>query len=362
MAGGSEAQGGSGSSGAAGAGWLPLPALVAILALCLWPLAGAAEDGAASERATWSAIWENDVFGGTDRNYTNGLRLSYMSPAATAAPSSTAAGRSVDPPHRWLARHLLGADGLDTVRHGLALGHSIFTPEDIDVAGPLPDQHPYAGLLYLEYALYAQDEESLRMAALQVGLVGPSAGAEWVQNSVHRVIDSTHAAGWDNQLHDEPVFALYLERRERALLARDFLGREYDLTPHWGLSLGTLRTQAKAGVTLRYGPDLPNDYGPPRIRPALGGAGFFQAARGFRWYLFAGLDVRAVARDLMLDGNTFRESASVSRTPLVADFQAGLVLSRGNAQLAYTFVTRTREFASQRDAQQFGSLSLSVKF
>lgn len=348
--------------GGQGVGRAPLPALLAILAICLCSMSAAAEGGIGSNRATWSLIWENDIFGGTDRNYTNGLRLSYMSPSSAAEPSATAGASVADAPHRWVARTLLGADGLDTVRHGLALGHSIFTPEDIDLAGPLPDQHPYAGLLYLEYALYAQDQESLRMAALQVGLVGPSAGAEWVQNSVHRIIDSTHAAGWDNQLHDEPVFAFYLERRERAMLERGFLGRDVDLTPHWGLALGTLRTQGKAGVTLRYGSDLPNDYGPPRIRPALGGAGFFQARPGFRWYLFAGLDVRAVARDLVLDGNTFRESASVSRTPLVADFQAGLVLSHGNAQLAYTFVTRTREFASQRNAQQFGSLSLAVKF
>jgi len=346
--------------------------LLLLSALACWFLpipAGAADGPSAREeaapppgaRATWSLIWENDAFGGTDRNYTNGLRLSYVSPtdpSTTAAP----AARGGDSLHRRIAGFLLGADAQDVVRYGLAVGHSIFTPEDIDVAGPLPDQHPYAGLLYGEYSLFAQDDESLRIAALQVGMVGPGAGAEWVQNSVHAVIGSPHAAGWSHQLHNEPVFALYLERRERAVLARPLLRQQFDVTPHWGLALGTLRSQAKAGITLRYGPDLRNDFGPPRIRPALGGAGYFEAVTGFRWYLFAGADLRAVARDLVLDGNTFRDSASVSRTPLVADLQAGLVLTYGNTQLAYTFVTRTREFASQRSAQQFGSLSLAVKF
>lgn len=33
-----------------------------------------------SEGGTISATFENDIFGGTDRNYTNGVRLDYVTP------------------------------------------------------------------------------------------------------------------------------------------------------------------------------------------------------------------------------------------------------------------------------------------
>lgn len=315
--------------------------------LLFWPsLAGAAEP------ATWSLIWENDVFGGTDRNYTNGLRASYVSPEVPADGSI----------HRAIAGWLLAAGAGDEVRYGVAVGQSIFTPEDVTATQPLPDQHPYAGWLYGEYALFAQDENSLRMAGLQVGLVGPGAGARFVQNGVHDLISSTDVRGWSNQLRNEVAFALILERRERAWLAREVLGQEFDVTPHWGLSLGTLRTQAKAGVMLRFGDDLQADYGPPRVRPALGGNGYFKGGEGFGWYVFGGLEARAVARNIFLDGNTWQSSPKVTRLPFVADLQAGIAMTFHNAQLAYTFVTRTKEFVSQGEAQQFGSISLSVKF
>lgn len=339
---------------------LPLPLRVAlpcavlllpVLALIPFPRAAQAEP---EDRPTWSLIWENDIYGGTDRNYSNGLRLSYVSPQIAAGPSI----------HRRIAHWLLRAGPGDEIRYGLAAGQSIFTPEDVEATEPLPDQHPYAGWLYGEYALFAQDTErkTLRMAALQVGMVGPAAGGEFVQNKVHDLISSARSMGWDNQLHNEPAFALILEGRERAWIDNEVLSQEFDVTPNWGITLGTVLTQAKAGLMLRFGDQLQADYGPPRIRPALGGAGFFREVTGLGWYLFAGIEGRAVAHNIFLDGNTWQNSLKVTRLPLVADFQAGLALTWGNAQLAYTFVTRTPEFASQDDAQQFGSVALSVKF
>ncbi|WP_379906530.1 lipid A deacylase LpxR family protein [Marinibaculum pumilum] len=304
------------------------------------------------DRGTLSLIWENDVFAGTDRNYTNGLRMSYVS-----APVD-----GLGDWHRGIAGFVLGAEGVDEVRYGLAIGQSIFTPEDIEARQPLPDQHPYAGWLYGEYSIFAQRADRLRLAALQVGMVGPSAGAETVQNDVHDLIGVAEANGWDNQLHDELAFSVMFEQRDRAWLTRRVLGPELDLTPHYGFSLGTLQTQAKAGLTVRFGEDLRNDYGPPRIRPAVGGSGFFEAVDGFGWYLFGAVEGRAVARNIFLDGNTFQDSASVTKRPLVADFQGGLVLTFGATQLSYTIVTRTKEFETQSEPQIFGSVSLAVKF
>jgi hypothetical protein len=304
-----------------------------------------------AERGTWSFNWENDVFGGTDRNYTNGNRLSYVSPEA-----------GMGGLHGPLARLLLGADSQDRIRFGLAVGQSMFTPEDTRATRPLPDQHPYAGWLYGEYSVYAQDRNSLRMAGIQVGIVGPSARAEYVQNNFHDLINSYDVRGWDNQLHDEVAFALMLQRKERALITEEIVGLELDVVPHVGATLGTLRTQVSVGAMLRFGDDLKRDFGPPRIRPAIGGSGYFEATPSFNWYFFAGIEGRAIARNIFLDGNTFRDSQSVDKKYAVAELQYGLVMQYDAVQLAWTFVTRSPQFDGQDDPQQFGAVSLSWKF
>ena len=83
------------------------------------------------------------------------------------------------------------------------------------------------------------------------------------------------------------------------------------------------------GLTLRLGEDLQRDFGPPRVRPALAGSGMFRPTGQFSWYVFGGAEGRVVARDIFLDGNTFRDSLSVDKKRFVADFQVGLVVQGG---------------------------------
>lgn len=312
----------------------------------------AADDPVGDGRGTWSFVIENDVYAGTDRNYTNGVRLSYLTGFKPARGISG-----------FFARNLLGVDEGEGVRQGFAVGQSIFTPEDTQLVEAPPDQHPYAGWLYGEYALLVEGDNSTDQLYFQAGVVGPSAGAEWVQNNFHDVIGSDEAEGWSDQLDDEPGFQIGYDKKLRALAEIETLGLGADLTPDFGVVAGNVLTQATLGLTLRLGIDLRSDYGPPRIRPSLAGAGFFTPQSAFSGYLFAGVQGRAVARNIFLDGNSFDDDLpSVDKKYFVADFQAGLVVQIEDVQLAYTFVTRTEEFDDQEDRQQFGAFSFSFKF
>ena len=85
--------------------------------------------------------------------------------------------------------------------------------------------------------------------------------------------------------------------------------------------------------------------------------------RNFSVFLFGAADGRAVARNIFLDGNTFRESRSVPKEAFVADLSAGVGLIAGGWQLTYSQVWRTREFKAQQDFyNQFGSFTLSRAF
>ncbi len=303
-------------------------------------------------RGTFSLVIENDVFANTDQNYTNGLRLAYLS---GFQPVTGISG--------FFARNLLGAGPEDGVRQGFAIGQSIFTPEDTELRRAPADQHPYAGWLYGEYALLAQGENSINQLYFQLGVVGPSAGGEWVQNNFHDLIGSAEAEGWDDQLDDEPGILIGYDTKLRALAEARAIGLGIDLTPDFGVELGNVMTQATAGLTLRIGTDLADDYGPPRIRPSLAGSGFFTPTSTFSAYVFAGVQGRAVARNIFLDGNSFDDdSPSVDKRYFVADFQAGLVTQFKDVQVSYTYVQRTEEFKTQDDPQRFAAITFAFKF
>ena len=92
------------------------------------------------------------------------------------------------------------------------------------------------------------------------------------------------------------------------------------------------------------------------------GTNFFEPTGGFGWYLFAGVDGRAIARNLFLDGNTWQESRHVDQIPLVGDLQFGVAVSTEQWRLSFTHVFRTREYTTQVRADQFGAINISYRY
>lgn len=306
----------------------------------------------APRAGTLSFVLENDLFYNLDRHYTNGVRVIWVPDREVAEPAwATKLARRVP----WFPKQ-------GTVRHGYALGQSMFTPKDITMANPPLQERPYAGWLYGTVGLGVETGRQLDQCALSVGMVGPASMAEQSQKFVHKAIGSDKPQGWDTQLKNEPGVVATYQRSWRGFATSTLSGATLDFAPHAGGALGNVFTYANAGMTMRYGRELPNDYGPPRIQPGLPGSADFAPVSNFGWYLFAGIDGRAVARNIFLDGNTFRDSRSVDKYPLVGDLQFGLVLDWPGIRLSYTHVLRTREFRGQDGRDDFGAISVSVKF
>lgn len=302
-------------------------------------------------KGTFSILVENDKFTGTDRHYTNGFLISYLS------------GKDNVP--GWLraaSQYLPGVDSDSAFRAGYVLGHSIFTPDDIETVEPIDDERPYAGWLYGGVALVSETANRLDTWELDLGIVGPSARGEEVQNGFHTLIGVDEANGWENQLEDEFGYLLTYERKWRNGWEYQGTGYGVDMTPHVGGGLGNIASYLNFGVTLRLGNDLDNDFGAPRIRPSLPGSNFFSPRDAFGWYFFVGADARVVGHSIFLDGNTDKESIGVDKELVVGDFQGGLVMNIFGARLAYTYVYRTPEFKQQDDPDKFASVSLSIKY
>jgi lipid A 3-O-deacylase len=132
-----------------------------------------------------------------------------------------------------------------------------------------------------------------------------------------------------------------------------------EFAPHYGIALGNPNTSASAGFGVRIGSHLPDDFGPPRISPSLPGSGYFKATAKSGWYFFGGLEGRYVYQNLVLEGKPFG-GEGVNRSPWVADVQYGVAYYQDDFRIAYTLVTRSREFKEQDTRlSSFGALSLT---
>ncbi|MFZ4541959.1 MAG: lipid A deacylase LpxR family protein [Rickettsiales bacterium] len=303
------------------------------------------------DKAIFSLVWENDKFAHSDRDYTNGVRLSWLSAEETTPYWVRSLAHTVLP---------MASDGKQRI--SMSIGQNMYTPTDLTQSALIPNDRPYAGWTYGTVGIVSDTGNRLDTAQLTIGIVGPSSGTEATQKFIHRLTDSQKPMGWDNQLKDEPGIVFTMERKWRSIAEFEPFGAGVDVTPYAGFNLGNINTDASVGATVRLGYDLPADYGPPRINPSLPGSDFFLPAQQIGGYLFAGVEGRAVGRNIFLDGNSFQNSHSVDKNYFVGSAQVGAALTYENTRLSYTHIFMTDEFKQQKDSAQFGALTLSYRF
>lgn len=328
---------------------------------------------------------ENDLFAGTDQNYTNGVSASLVSKDRRPGMSRDclpgllrAQARVIDAlnPGFW-------AGDPATTRENVVLkfGQSMYTPEDYMRSGLIEDDRPYAGLLYVGSSwnrrrpLPIPGREVLDTREVTFGVIGPLSLAEQSQDLVHELIGEETFQGWDHQLQNEPAFQVAADRKVRSR-GNPFGGSgtwRMDLITTRGVRLGNIETSAALGWEARLGWNLPDDFGTYPIRPGAenrsptpaGGGGDSPGLATFLGgHFFVLLEAKAVAYDFSLDGNLFEESHSVSRRPIVGQAAIGLALHGSlfgrRTKLAVMRVFKTREFDEQASRHAYGSIALSL--
>ncbi|NNG02589.1 MAG: lipid A deacylase LpxR family protein [Inquilinus sp.] len=297
---------------------------------------------------------ENDLYGGgTDKNYTNGARVTWFDLGA-------------EPPRlaEWLDRIVPSFRINETTSVYYSLGQNLYTPEDITAAVPDPNDRPYAAFLYGSAGLTSVTDDHIDTIEFTLGVVGPWALGEPTQKAVHEWIGSPDPAGWDNQLENEPGIILSFQRSWPEAYAASPDPLYFRAIPHAGATLGNVYTYANVGLTLQLTPAADRWQAQPlRVRPSIPGSGFFAPPSDtWSWALFAGVEGRAVGRNIFLDGNTFEDSPSVDKRPFVADASAGLAFTLGTTRLSYTVNWRSREFDGQDEPSIFGAVGLGFRF
>lgn len=332
--------------------------------ICLLLLTAAHAVAAGSDELSLVVTEENDVFTSpfgphSDRHYTQGLKLSLLAGDQQFANTT------------GFLNQLLPVWGFQPARQNLGfvlLAQHIYTPGSIGQPDPILDDRPYAGWLYSglifqRAGFTAAGIPTFENWELDLGVVGPESLANVAQTEVHRVrFPNNIPQGWHNQLPFEPGLELKYDRRWRLSLLADE-SRWFDLIPHIGASVGNIRVHANAGLLARLGWNLPDDYGPAPMESTLSPTAAPATHAKFGCFVFAGIEGRALARDLFLDGSTFRSSLKVEKRPFVGDLQLGFgVMVFQHLEFTYTYVWRSEQFVRQENADEFASLNARVTF
>jgi hypothetical protein len=305
-------------------------------------------------------FFENDLFNGTDSNYTNGVKYSLLSPDLSPHAKQGNLPRKV---LEVIHKIPFIRDSSPEFSHKaeFSVGQNMYTPANTSRTDLITNDRPYAGWSYLGLAYHRKTEfeeslDFLDSVEIQMGIVGPQAYAEETQTLVHELRDIATAKGWAHQLKNEPGLVVAFERKW-LFYPKSTSALTVDAITHAGGALGNVATYFNTGVEVRCGLNLPRNFGVSLIRPA--GSAFFTPSQKPSLYLFGAVNGKYVLRDIFLDGNSFTESHSIDKKDWVADLAAGVTLRYGNLMLTYTHVTRTRQYVGQEESHDFGSMTLN---
>ncbi len=256
--------------------------------------------------------WDNDIFVFKDFYYTQGAHILYLNPGLRKNP----------------ANHILFQLKNADYYYGLGVIQEIYTPKDlIDTLLNTIDR-PYAGTLYLRsFVTSVVPDKKLRFTnQLDIGFLGPLAGAEQAQRIIHDWLDLDFPNGWDFQIENRP-YINYNFLVEKGLISVpgifDFIGSSQ-------LRVGNIHDDLQIGANIRIG--RMNDF----LKGYNLGNKSYSENRDFQFYIFGGASATAVLYNATLMGGIIPpEDHQYFKLKDIKNFIYELT---GGAQITYKFV------------------------
>lgn len=294
---------------------------------------------------------ENDFFAGDDLGYTSGVRFSWLSSEL----------KTYDI-HKKIMNSIPFVKSNGHKRYNLSISHTMYTPEDLQRRDLIVNDRPYASHASFDLGLINDLGNSYDSFQLSLGLIGPSTKGKEIQKFVHHNISGVDPKGWGNQLKDEVGISLIYEKKIKKIFEVSPLGYNVVISPNYGGSLGNFHTYLTSGLTMKFGYNASTDYEPPLIRPNLPGSDYFSSKEKLSYYFFTGIEGRLVARNIFLDGNTFRSSHHIKKRVFNNGIQIGAAVVYNDVRIAYVHNFMSKEFKGQRKRDEFGAFTISKRF
>ncbi len=279
---------------------------------------------------------------GTDRYYTNGVRIDYFYTKKQKAkfPSSL----------------LLNISNDNNNVYGWGLAQFMFTPRHIDITEIQLDDRPYAGALYAIHSLQSINT----MANIKVntelflGVIGPWSLAEESQTWIHTLIGYTKPEGWNNQVASDLILNYNISIEKQLLNPSNRIL----LVGVVETFSGTLYNAAGIGFMLRIG----------KFNNYFEGVSNSQSTskNKFQIYVFMKPVARVVLSNALLEGGLISQmSAQTSAYTLDKDqierlsvlYDVGLNFEMPGFSISISQKLRTAEFKGQY-VQEVGNITM----
>ena len=299
---------------------------------------------------------ENDIFVGNDDGYTNGMGVTF-----SKSPFKEFNNNNL--PHwlHWLVKDLY----ISTMEHKQrGIAHMFFqrvqTPENLNETALIKNDVPYAGLLAWQGTLFAWDNRISDQLSLYLGTVGPNALGEEAQNVIHKLTKSDEAKGWDNQIGNEFIFKVEVQRIWKLYHSNDN-GYQFEILGLAGAGIGNLESATKAGFAIRWGSHLESSFhsfalqADRQVNPLA-------LSVNNDFYLFLGGRIGVVFNDILINGNTFEDSHSVPLEHYQNQIAAGVVWNLGPTAYVFQLTSLSSRTKLTNERENYGALSITFHY
>lgn len=258
--------------------------------------------------------YENDLFTGTDRYYSQGINTEFVHPMFNKF---------------FLHRILL--KGKEAQQMGIALEHNSFTPSNIYSDSIVYGDRPYAATLTgrVFSVSYLEGMCARITSSFSFGVIGPAAGGRTMQSVIPQWIDDGKAKGWEHQIQNDIVLKYTVGMECKILEIPDRLR----FSGFTSAQLGTLNTRLSSGMVLVVG---------KLSKPGTSG-------KQFTFHGYCQPMINFTGYDATLQGGMFNdtspytlEAGNLNRVTLQAN--VGLVMQAGPVYMEYFASFLSQEF------------------
>jgi hypothetical protein len=274
----------------------------------------------------FSFVTDNDLYVSfkRDRYYTNGMFLNYR--------------YIKDNSNNKLAKKIFEWQ----------LGHEMFTPYKPVVTNINDHDRPFAGYLYGGFSVKnIYKKNSILDYGVQIGIVGPNAYGQELQEFIHDIYGFKKAEGWEYQIQNAFGFNLKASFIQRLAFNET---KTFDLNLETLAQVGTIYTDVSAGLNMRLGfiplQDIINSIG---YNTNLNNDNTIYKRETESFFYIKPM-VRYAFYDATLQGSFLNTSSEITKEliPVVFDLQVGLKFTANRFNFGYVFNYNTSKSENLR--------------
>ena len=278
--------------------------------------------------------YDNDYFGSTDQNYTQGYNFELVTPTFKKNP----------------VNYLFYKPKSNEFKYGLSIEHIGFTPDNIKSTEIQYGDRPFAAAIILKSFSIAIDtiQKSRFISSLNIGIIGPGAFGKEMQVAIHKATGNTIPGGWQNQIKNDVVLNYEVSYEKQLLRLNNIAALQSDVH----VRFGTLFTNVSLGLNAIFG----------IINSPFSS---LKNKNKFQLYLYSQPVINVIGYDATLQGGLFNaKSLYTISTAKIERFTAqnnyGIVLQTRSMYFEYARTMITREFELGSSAK-WGGIKIGFK-